>query len=50
MLGTYRKEAMFSMPKVSTMDRVDSLPLLCLLPTTIKPSLSSSKLVLQAKL
>ena len=50
MLGTYRKEAMFGMPKVSAVDRVNSLPLLCLLPTTIKPFLSSSKLVLQAEL
>ena len=50
MLGTYRKEAMFSMPKVSAIDRVNGLPLLRLLPTTIKPSLSSSKLVLRAEL
>ena len=34
---------------MSTIERVNGLPLLCLLPTTIKPSLSLSKLVLQTK-
>ncbi len=49
MLGTCRKEAMFSMPKVSAVNRVNSLPLLHLLLTTVKPSLSSTKPVLQAE-
>ena len=35
-LSTYKKEAMFRIPNVSTIDKVKGLPLLCLLPIIIK--------------
>ena len=39
-LSTYKKEAMFRIPDVSTIDKVKGLPLLRLLPIIIKDSSS----------
>ena len=41
-LSTYKKEAMFRIPNVSTIDKVKGLPLLRLLPIIVKDSSSGS--------
>ena len=41
-LSTYKKEAMFRIPNVSTIDRVKGLPLLRLLPIIVKDLSSGS--------
>ena len=49
-LGTCKKEAILGIPVISAVDIAEGLPLLRLLPTTIKLSSSVSSLALKGEL